>query len=387
MRGRITNKAVEALKPGEVLWDTALAGFGVRRVKHRPVYCVKYRFNGRSRWLSIGPHGQGWKAAKARDEALRLLTMIRVEKRDPAEERDRSRGELTVSQFCDRFLDDYAERKVKASTFREYRRQCKVEIKPALGSLRLSGVTRSDVQKLHHDRRKTPMAANRILATLSVMFNVAEKWGMRPEGSNPCRHVAKFPEKKRERLVTPEELGRLGDALNAAERNNAEDWRTIAAIRLLALTGARRMEILTLKWDYIDAKRGIARLPDSKTGARNISLPPPALAILDALPRFEDNSYVLPSDRPGGHYTGLSHQWARIKKAATLDGLRIHDLRHAFASTAVASGESLYITGKMLGHKVPATTERYAHLAPDPIAAVAKRTAKKIATAMKGRGA
>ena len=165
-------------------------------------------------------------------------------------------------------------------------------------------------------------------------------------------------------------------------RDTAEDWRAIAAIRLLILTGSRVSEILTLRWAWIDLTHGVARLPDSKTGAKNIYLPPGALAVLEALPRMTSNPHVLPGDRPGAAFVGIQKPWQRIRRLAGLPDLRLHDLRHAYASVAVAAGDSLFIVGKILGHRQSSTTERYSHLSPDPALAVATRTAERLADMM-----
>jgi integrase len=165
-------------------------------------------------------------------------------------------------------------------------------------------------------------------------------------------------------------------------RDTPEDWRAIAAFRLIIFSGARLSEILTLQWAWIDVLQGIARLPDSKSGAKNLYLPPGALAVLAALPRMAGNPYVLPGDRAGAHFIGIQKPWQRVRQLAALPGLRIHDMRHAFASLAVASGDSLFIVGKILGHRQSSTTERYAHLAPDPASAVATRTAERLANLM-----
>jgi integrase len=255
------------------------------------------------------------------------------------------------------------------------------------------------------------------------MLGWAEKVGERPDGTNPCRHVERYPEKARERLLTPAELARLGEALDRAavgwtaeaksewrracaaqaeadgtavaertlwvaarqpRRDSAEDWRATAAFRLLIFTGARLSEILTLRWEWIDAAAGVARLPDSKTGAKNLYLPPGALAVLDLLPRMSSNPHVLPGDRPGASFVGIQKPWQRVRSLAGLPELRLHDLRHAFASAAVAAGDSLYIVGKLLGHRQASTTERYSHLAPDPAKAVAERTAERLRAMLAG---
>jgi integrase len=167
-------------------------------------------------------------------------------------------------------------------------------------------------------------------------------------------------------------------------RDTAEDWRAIAAFRLLLFTGARLSEILTLRWQWIDEAAGVARLPDSKTGAKNLYLPPGAAAVLAALPRVAGDAHVLPGARAGFAFVGIQKPWQRVRALAALPDVHIHDLRHAFASTAVAAGDSLFIVGKLLGHRQASTTERYSHLAPDPAAAVAARTADRLAAMMRG---
>ena len=401
---KITQARVQAMKPGDMLWDTETRGFGVRLVKRERVYVLKYRFKGRLRWYSIGRHGSLWTPSLARREALRLLHMVHVERIDPAADRDATKREAPFANFAERFLGEYAERKVKKQTFYEYKRQIEKYFIPAFGHLRVSAITRSDVEKLHQSKRSTPLQANRLLDTLSSMFTIAERWGLRPTGSNPARSIQRYKETKRERLITPAELAKLGEALVQAEhgytdeqwsafskenrppRKSAEDPRAIAAIRLLAFTGARRNEILSLEWKHVDLKRRVARLTDSKTGARNLILSEPAIAILQSLPRQKDNPWVLPGDRSDSYFIGVAHPWERIRAAAGLNDVRLHDLRHCFASTAVSAGESLYTTGKPLGHRIPNTTQRYAHLADDPVRAVADRTGRFINDAMNGGG-
>ena len=252
-------------------------------------------------------------------------------------------------------------------------------IKPALGQIRLTDISRAHVARLHASLADRPIAANRAVDLLSAILAWAERVGGRPDHSNPCRHIERYPEKARERLLSAVELARLGEVLE----NSTEDWRAVAAIRLLLFTGARVGEIRSLRWEYIDASRGIARLPDSKTGAKNLYLAPAALAILDALPRVGDR-YVLPGDRDGQHFVGIGHPWERIRHAAGLDDVRLHDLRHNVASVAAASGNSLFVIGKLLGHRQTSTTERYSHLSPDPVLAVAQRTSDRITEMLRG---
>jgi len=234
----------------------------------------------------------------------------------------------------------------------------------------------------HHDLRPTPIAANRVLALLTTMFNLAEEWGLRPDGTSPCRHIKKYKEHKRERFLSEQELARLGSTLTKKEGTVPPS--VIGAIRLLIFTGARLNEILTLQWVYVDLEQGTARLADSKTGAKTIHLNPPARAVIEGLPHTKDNPYVLPGVRPGSHLANIHHTWFEIRDAAKLENVRLHDLRHAFASFGVSSGLGLPIIGGLLGHTQTATTARYAHLSNDPLKQAAELIGQKISAAMTG---
>jgi integrase len=391
MRGKITKRSIDALKPAgdgaeTALWDSELKGFGVRVQKGgAKSYVLHYRVgSGRGaplRKLTIGRHGSPWTPETARKEAKTLLGMIE-DGADPAADKIMRREAPTIAQLAERFLAEHAEAKRKASTATEYKRLLDKIILPMLGKRKVADVTRADVTKLHHANRGAPYQANRVLAVLSKMFNLAERWGLRPDGSNPCRHVEKFAERKRERMLSPAELARLGDAL----ATHSGSPYAVAAVKLLVFTGARLGEVLGMRWEWIDFERGEARLPDSKAGAKTLHLPPPALAVLAELPRLHGNPFVIVGQKPDAALVNLEKPWRAIRKPAGLDDVRLHDLRHAFASVAASSGMGLPIIGKMLGHSQPATTARYAHLASDPVKAAAAAVAGKIAAAM-GSGA
>jgi integrase len=299
---------------------------------------------------------------------------------DPAADKMARREAPRIAELAERFLAEHAEAKRKGSTAAEYKRLVDKIILPALGKRKVVDVNRAEVTKLHHANRAAPYQANRVLAVLSKMFNLAERWGLRPDGSNPCRHVEKFAERKRERMLSPAELARLGDALAAHDGSPY----AVAAVKLLVFTGARLGEVLRLRWEWIDFERGEARLPDSKTGAKTLHLPPPALAVVAELPRLDGNPFVIAGAKEGAALVNLEKPWRAIRAAAGLDDVRLHDLRHAFASVAASSGMGLPIIGKILGHSQPATTARYAHLASDPVKAAAAAIAGKIAAAMAG---
>jgi integrase len=377
-RQRIGLREVRALGPGETVWDAAVPGFGARRQTGAAVsFFLKYRnAEGRQRWHSIGRLGAPWTPEAARLEAKRLLGVVAAGD-DPAAERSARKEAPTLAELAARFLAEHVETKRKPRTAREYRRLLENVILPALGRKSVADVSRADVARFHHARRATPTEANRALALLSTMFNFAERLGERPDGSNPVRHVERFPQRRRERFLSADELARLGDALASYSGSPYH----VATIKLLIFTGARLGEVLGLRWEWIDFDRGDARLPDSKTGAKTIHLPAPALEVLATLPRIEGEPHILGSRRGT---TFIEAPWRRIRTAAGLDDVRLHDLRHSFASVAASSGMGLPIIGKMLGHTQPATTGRYAHVASDPVKAAAAAVAGKIAAAMSG---
>ncbi len=217
------------------------------------------------------------------------------------------------------------------------------------------------------------------------MLNLAESWGIRPDGSNPCRHVERYPEKRRERFLSAEELERLGRVLTEAEAEGAEPLSAIAAIRLLILTGCRVQEILGLRWEQVDFERRQIHFEESKTGQKAVAFGAAALELLSDLPRHEGNPHVIPGKKEGAHFVGMPKVWQRIRTRAGLEDVRLHDLRHSFASVGAGAGLSLPIIGKLLGHTQAATTQRYAHLAADPVREAADRVSAEIAAALNGQ--
>jgi integrase len=281
-------------------------------------------------------------------------------------------------------LTKYAEPKKKYGSLRMDRINVRLHVLPALGQRLVQSITPADIATLHHNMRQTPGAANRVLALLSKMFGLAEQWGLRPQQSNPVHGIKRYRERKLERFLTMEELVRLGTVLHEAERTQTEMPSVIAAIRLLILTGARLGEILGLRWEGIDWQRGLAQLSDSKTGEKTLYLSPEALEILRDLPRQESNPYVLPGRHHGKPLVNPHKPWVRLCHQAKLEGVWLHDLRHTYASMGAALGLSLPILGKLLGHQQAATTQRYAHLAPDPVHEAAHRVGARLREALGG---
>lgn len=410
--GPISKRAVDALKcqPGkdrEFLWDRELAGFGVVAFPSgKKVYVIQYRKDGRSRRSRIGEHGR-LTPDEARSQAKRLLGRVE-EGGDPVEERRANRAARTLKAAADDFMTLHVQAKRRGRTGDEYARLFKNHILPALGTRRLKDITRSDVARMHSKiSRDAPYAANRSVAVLSSVWNWAARRDEVKFADNPAKGIEKNREEGRERYLTGAELARLGDVLREAEtiglpyqvdrtkqtakhapkedqRRPPMDPHAVGAIRLLILTGARLREILEARWDFVDFERGMMHLPESKTGKKPIYLSSAALEILIALPRLDGNPHIIPGDNPGAPRADLKKPWAAIRKAAGLEDVRIHDLRHSFASVGAGAQLGLPVIGRLLGHSQPATTARYAHLDADPLRRAVDTIGAAITRAMSG---
>lgn len=377
---RITKAVIGRLAPGETVRDTEIKGFGARRQKDSISYFVKTRINGRQKWLTIGRHGNPWTPETARKEALRLLAQT-VSGRDPSRERPREVSKRSFAEVASSFLSTYG-RRLKPSTLETYGYLIRLQLIPAFGTRPVEQISKADVASFHAKWADKPRTANHALAVMSKIMSWCERQGLRPEGSNPCLGLERYKERRRERFLTPDELRRLGRVLDEAEETRSQNLFVVAAIRTLILTGARLSEVLTLKWDYIDTGRRLILLPDSKTGAKPIPLNQPTINLLERLPRVRGNPYVFVGHVKGSHLVNIQKPWRAIRDAAELGDLRLHDLRHSFASVAVASGGSLPVIGRILGHAQPQTTARYAHLGDDPVAQLSEMTSEFIARAM-----
>jgi integrase len=405
----LTKTAVDALAARAeefVVYDADVKRLALRVYPTgRKVYMVRLRLDGRQRWFTIGAHGDPWTVDTARAEAERVIgqganvAKLRESGAAPAtllhpvEARERARRIPTLEDFARRYVDDYA-RPHKAPTtlaadlsllgLRDGQEPLPHSIVGALGRLRVDRITRAEVTAYHLSLGETPTRANRALALLSHVFTMAETWGVRSDGSNPCRRVERFAEVKRERFLSATELARLGRALAATERTNRVTPFGLAAIRLLIFSGARASEILGLTWADVDLGAGAVRIA-RKGRAGTLYLAPPALAVLKSLPRLDGNPHVIAGGLRGRALTiwGLEQTWQVVRDAARLDGVRLHDLRHSFASVAAGSGQSLPVIGALLGHSQAQTTKRYAHLADDPLRAAAKAVAGRLAAAMR----
>ena len=436
MVGRLTLQIVKAAKSREsryTLWDTELKGFGLRvNADGTKSYALKYLFRGRQRWHTIGKHGSPWTPDTARNEALRILAQARNGV-DPQEAKQaQASADLTMAELCDLYLaaaragqilTKFDEPK-KASTLLTDESRIERHIKPLLGRKRVQEVTTDHIDAFLHDvaAGRTALdvktgkrgraiveggrgAATRTVGLLGGVFAFAVRKRLRSD--NPVRGVQRFKDGRNERFLSGQELLRLGQTLAACDEawgqhatdlaawveagrlgkpprtpTQAESPSATGAIRLLLLTGARKSEVLQLKWAHVDREHGYLRLPTSKTGAKAIPIGTAALTLIEAQPKFAHNPYVFTGNVAGHHFVGLSKVWERVRTRAELPDVRLHDLRHSFASVGASSGNSLPLLGAILGHRDPKTTQRYAHIARDPARAAAEHVSNLIATSL-----
>ncbi len=402
--GRITKRTVDSLRATGreyVHWDGELKGFGVRvRASGSKSFVAVYRTGGRStplRRVTIGAVGK-IEASKARDEAKTILRGAELGE-DRAAAKAKARVEMTLAQVCDLYLAEGCDTK-KASTIATDRGRIERHIKPLLGRKRVSEITRADIERFMRDvaAGKTAIdewtrargraiveggkgTATRTVGLLGGIMSFAVSRQLRPD--NPVRGVKRYPDRKGETFLSAAGLGRIGAALADAESKGSNP-AAIAIIRLLAFTGARKSEITGLRWSEVDLERGYLRLGDSKTGAKVIPIGAPACEVLAGLHEIAGSPFVFPASSGGGFFQGVEKVWKMVRAAAGFPNLRLHDLRHSFASTGLARGDALPVIGAILGHADVKTTSRYAHLADDPVRKAADGIAGSVHAALSG---
>jgi integrase len=402
-----------------VLWDDDPPGFGLRLFPSgRKAFVLSYRVNNRKRLMTLGTYG-ALTLAEARKAARGELAKVETGGADPLEERQKeARGE-TIADLAAAYLDRHASKKKSGG---DDRRRLEAYILPGWRNLKAAAIKRADVANLHSKIGKAgkPYEANRVLALLSKMFELARRWGYVPEDHvNPARDIDRFKEQKRDRYVTPAELPHLAEAINAEPNESARH-----ALWLYLLTGARKSELLKARWDDVDTEGAELRLADTKAGRTHyIPLSGPALALLREIPRTPGNPYILPGAKPGEHLVNVSKPWGRVRTAATLarwreepevaalidrlteqraaskskhaakdwtptpslaeirqaaaaealdlppaiDDVRLHDLRRTVGSWLAQSGNSLHLIGRVLNHSNQSTTAIYARFGEDSV--------------------
>jgi len=377
----ISRRTVERLaaEKDTVYWDSELLGFGVRAYPTgRKVYVVQTRADGRDgKRVTVGRHGV-ITPEEARRRAAHIISRIKAGEDPIPEPQAAEANGPTVAELAETYLEEMVAVRLKPASARSYRSTIETHILPALGRRRALALDHAAVSAFHHALSSTPAAANRAVEMLSRIYRAAEERELIPEGSNPCGQVAMNRQRRHERFLTDGEFRCLGRVLDEAEADGGAMAHAAVAIRLLLLTGCRKGEVLKLRWDDIDLSAREMRLRDAKTGPRTVQLSPAAAEVLARAPRVEDNPYVVPGMRPGSRMADLQRPWERIRQRAGLDGLRLHDCRHSFASRALALGESLPTISRLLGHSHIQTTARYAHLARDSVHESARRVSESV---------
>ena len=356
-----------------VLWDEDPPGFGLRIYPTgKKAFVLSYRTQGRKRMLTLGSYG-ALTLDQARTQARAMLAKVETGQADPLEDRQKAARGETVRDLCTLYMQRHGNAKRSG---RDDQRRIDRHILPAWGGLKAAAIKRADVAALHSRiGRAHPYEANRTLALLSKMFALAERWGFVPEGHpNPAHGIDRFREEKRDRWITPDELPRLAQAINEEPNQSAH-----FALWLYLLTGARKAEMLQAQWEDVDWRRAELRLPETKAGrVHYIPLSGPALALLRQIPREDDNPYILPGKLPGAHLVNVSKPWLRVRAAAGVADVRLHDLRRTVGSWLAQAGNSLHLIGRILNHSNQSTTAVYARFAQDQVRDALEQHAARI---------
>lgn len=411
----LTKRIIDASKPSEkrfYVWDDDLKGFGLQVLPSGvKSFVVQYRTDeGRSRRITLGKFG-ALTPDQARKLAQRTLASV-ADGIDPVANRQAIKAAPTVNDLLDRYLKEHVEVHNAASTQINVKVQVKSYIRPALGRLKVSSVTRQDVAKLHRSMAHVPRQANIALSTISKAFNLAEMWGMRDDMSNPTRHIKRYKENERDRFLSAEELGRLGKVLDEAEEKGLcwiikettskhlpkemANRRTVISpmalicVRLLLLTGARLSEILELEWEHVDFVAGTIALPSRKGDGRK---PHPVstgvLSILSNVDKVEGSPFVLPSPKDNQKHLSKSvmeNAWQRIRHHADIKDVRLHDLRHTVGTYASQGGGNSFLISHLLRQKNVSVTNRYVNPDAYPIRAISNRIGDRIEAGLRGEG-
>jgi integrase len=413
MAVKLTDRYVRALKPADtgyrVEWDSEVKGFGVRvTATGAKAFIFNYRVGGRQPRYTIGSFPD-WPVEQAREKAKALRREV-DDGRDPMAERQAERAAMTVAELCTRYLDEHVKVRNKPRTRLEVSRMVERIIRPKLGRLQVEAVDHDDVDRLHRELRGTPRQANHVVAVLSRMFSLAERWKdtsgkvLRPQNSNPCQHVERYQEVQRTRFPKQEELGRIGAVLDQAEVDKTVCSGVLNCIRFLALSGCRLSEAVELDLDAVDFRSGVWTLSDAKAGGRAMQLGAPALALLVGLGRASGRAFQHQDGTPitanmierawGGNKSWVGNKATKYKRRAGRIGLRelagcpdlrLHDLRHGVGTYAGSAGLNAFVVRDLLGHKTLAMTGRYVSKHADPLRVAADQVSNQIAALLEGR--
>ena len=402
---KLTKTAIQAVNPAPgvrvYLWDEEVRGFGIRIIGGGSrIFLLKRQKDGRPSWLKIGAYGYEFTVEQAREIAKTKSGDI-ARGMDLAKVRDDRKKAPKVSDLVQRFIEEEGP-KLKPRTLVEYTRQLEKRLLPALGSRKVEEVSFSDIERIHNALRNTPTESNRTHACFSRLFNLAERWGMRQQGTNPCARHEKFREESRDRFLSDEELQSLGTALDSAQ----EGIVVTNALRFLLFSGWRLNEALSLSWEDLDNQAKVIRLGDTKGGAATIDINPDMETVLEEMKDFqkqewlkakkawrtkkesgepvgeepEPNPFVFPGREEGGHLVNLRKPWVRLCQKAGIQGVRLHDIRRTFGTVGAGdAGLSHETIGKVLRHKQTSTSQVYARLA----SSIKRDASTKVAGAMR----
>ena len=351
---RLNDRRVDALKPRKSAYDIRdrdLKGFAVRVLPSGAKrYFIHSQHRGRRVWKIVG-HPGAIGAGEAREQARTLLAAIRKGNEDEAAAPPDTPFETVADEVFRRYARNW-----KPSTLSVNRGYYRNQILPWFEGRPIAAITAHDVRCRFASLHNTPVAADRSAPILSVIMRQAEIYGYRPDDTNPCAGIKRYRRQGRERFLSAAEVRRLGEVLT---RHETDHPQAVAVVRLLLLTGCRKGEIISLKWSFY--REGRLFLPDSKSGPRTIWLSSAARAILDGMPRTA--TWIFPSLQTGSHLNGetVRSVWCRVRAEADIRDVRLHDLRHSYASMAIAQGETVLTIGRLLGHRDPETTLKYTH--------------------------
>lgn len=371
--GNFARRKLPLGKSEYCIWDTQLAGFGLRvRPSGNYFWFVRLRHRGKHRRITLG-RADELDAGLARAQARRILAEAAL---DGLPKRTVMKATPTMRDFVETYWDDLS-RVWKPSTIKRNLSSWRVMIAPTFGDVRVADVMPADIHRWRDEcAGERELKFNRAVPVLSALFKYAEALKMRRQGSNPCKGISRYKHAPQERYLTPAEYRRIGTALREAEAYRPAQ---VAIVRLLLFTGARVGEIVNLRWEWVRPPRLV--LPDSKTGPKVIWLSTQAQVVLARIERSDKSNLVFPNRR-GKRPLNFDTWWHSFRKQCALPDVRIHDLRHSFASTAIMDNVPLATIGALLGHKLPETTAKYAHLSDDVIGEAAERVSGSLAQAI-----